>query len=115
MSFETKQHVLKRAVLQCPSMLIEILGLKVPSLLDSGSMVTLVQEGYFKKNILPLLQHLASNLIEAHSLYQLSAVNNQVMPVSRYFEADITLLGFTIQHIGFLAVKDPNTLLNYQV
>ena len=29
MSFETKQHVMKRAVLQCPSFPIEVLGQKV--------------------------------------------------------------------------------------
>ena len=65
-SFKTKQHVLKRAASQCPSVSIEFLGLQVPSLLDLGSMVTLVCEGYFTKNILPLLQSLASNLTEAH-------------------------------------------------
>ena len=95
-------------------MSIEILGLKVPSLLDSGSMVMLVHEGYFTKNILPLLQSSASDLTEGHSLFWLSAANNQVMLVSKYFEADITLLGFTIPHIGFLVVKDPNTLLEPQ-
>ena len=36
------------------------------------------------------------------------------MPVSKYFEADVTLLGFTIPHVGFLMVKDPNTLLEPQ-
>ena len=36
------------------------------------------------------------------------------MPVSRYFEANVTLLGFTILHVGFLVVKDPNTLLKPQ-
>ena len=51
-SFETKQCILKRAVSQCPSVLIEFLGLKVPSLLDSGSMVMLVCKGYFTKYIL---------------------------------------------------------------
>ena len=52
---ETKQHILKRAVSQCPSITMEFLGLKVPSLLDSGSMVMLIREAYFNKNILPLL------------------------------------------------------------
>ena len=36
------------------------------------------------------------------------------MPVSKYFEADVTLLGFMILHVGFLVVKDPNTLLEPQ-
>ena len=113
-SFKTKQRVLNRAVSQCPSITIDILGQKKPYLLDSGSMVMLIHEGYFIKNILPLLKRSAGNLTEAHSLFQLSAANNEVMPVSRYFEADVTLLGFTIPHVGFLVVKDPNSLLKPQ-
>ena len=77
-------------------------------------MVTLICEKYFKKNILPLFKKSAGDLTEAHSLFQLSAANNEVMPVSKYFEADITLLGFIIPHVGFLVVKDPNTLLEPQ-
>ena len=114
MSIETKQRVLNRAVSQCPSITIDILGQKIPFLLDSGSMVMLICEGYFIKNILPLLKKSAGDLTEAHSLFWLSAANNEVMPVSKYFEADVTLLGFTIPHVGFLVVKDPNTLLEPQ-
>ena len=41
-SFETKQCIMQRAVSQCPAVPIDLLGQKVPSLLDSGSMVTLI-------------------------------------------------------------------------
>ena len=88
---------------------MEFLGLKVPSLLDSGSMVTLIRE-----NILPLLSGSAEELAEAHSLFCLSATNNQDMPVSRYFEADVSILGFRIPSVGFLVVKDPSTVLESQ-
>ena len=91
-----------------------ILGQRIPSLLDSGSMVTLVCETYFKKNILPLLKRLTGDLTKAHSLFWLSAANNQVMPVSKYFEADVTLMGFRIPQVGFLVLKDPNALLESQ-
>ena len=50
-------------------------------------------------------------LAEAHSLFRLSATNNQDMPVSKYFEADVSILGFRIPSVGFLVVKDPNTVL----
>ena len=113
-SFETKQHVLNRAVSQCLSISIEILGQQIPSLLDSGSMVMLIHKGYFIKNILPLLKKSAGDLTEAHLLFQLLAANNGLMPVSRYFEANVTLLSFTILHVGFLMVKDLNTLLEPQ-
>ena len=74
----------------------------------------LICEGYFKKNTLPLLNKSTGNLTEAHSLFWLSTTNKEVMSVSKYFEADVTLLGFTVLHVGFLVVKDPNTLLEPQ-
>ena len=96
---------------QCPSIPID---LPIPSLFDSGSMVILICEGYFLKNILPLFQDSAGELTEAHSLFWLSATNNEVMLVSRYFEADVIMLGFKIPWLGFLVVKDPNTILEPQ-
>ena len=36
------------------------------------------------------------------------------MPVSKYFVADISILGFSIPSVGFLVVKDPNTVLEPQ-
>ena len=113
-SSETKQHVLNRVVSECPSISMEILGQKIPSLLDSGSMVMLIHEGHFKKHVLPLLNKTNGDLTEAHSLFWLSAANNEVMPVSKYFEADVMLLGFKVPNVGFLVVKDPNTLLEPQ-
>ena len=77
-------------------------------------MVTLICKGYFIKNILPLLKRSVGDLTEANLLFWLLAANNEVMPVSRYFEADVTLHGFTILHVGFLVIKDPNTLLEPQ-
>ena len=113
-SSETKQKVMQRAVSQCPAIPMDLLGQKVPSLLNSGSMVTLIHEGYFIKNILPWLSKSSSELTKAHYLFWSSAMNNEVMPVSKYFEADVTLLGFRIPWVGFLVVKDPNVLLEPQ-
>ena len=76
--------------------------------------MTLIREGYFTKNIQPLLNKSSGKLAEAHSMFQLSAANNEVMPVLKYFEADVTLLGFRIPRVGFLVVKDPNVLLEPQ-
>ena len=56
--------------------------------------MTLIQEGYFVKHIQPLLNKSSSKMAEAHSLFWLSAANNEIMPVSKYFKADVTLLGF---------------------
>ena len=48
-SMETKQRVIKRAVSTCPTVNLNVQGKEVPSLMDLGSMVTIVQEGYFEK------------------------------------------------------------------
>ena len=56
---------------------MEFFGLKVPSLLDLGFMVMLIHETYFNKYISPLFHGLVEELTEAHSLFQLSATNNQ--------------------------------------
>ena len=109
-----KQKLIKRAVSQCPAIPMDLLGREVPSLLDSGSMVTLIREGYFVKHIQPLLKKSSSKMAEAHSLFWLSAANNEIMPVSKYFEADVSVLGFRIPWVGFLVVKDPNVLLKPQ-
>ena len=113
-SSETKQHVLNKVVSKCPSISMEILGQKIPSLLDSGSMVMLIHEGHFKKHVLSLLNKTKGDLTKAHSLFWLSAANKEVMPVSKYFEANVTLLGFKVPNVGFLVVRDPNTLLEPQ-
>ena len=76
-----KQKLIKRAVSQCPAIPMDLLGQEVPSLLDSGSMVTLIREGYFVKHIQPLLKKSSSMMAEAHSLFRLSAANNKIMPV----------------------------------
>ena len=105
---------MQRAVSGCPKVTLEVLGKGVPSPLDSGSMVTLIWEGYFEKNILPLLKTSSGELSEAHSLLKLSAADNSEMLMSRYFEANIKILGFSIPRIGFLVVRDPNKLLELQ-
>ena len=73
MSLETKQKVMQRAISNCPLVTLDVQGKGVPSLLDSGSMVTLIWEGYFEKNILPLLKTSPGELTEAHSLFRLYA------------------------------------------
>ena len=100
-----KYKVMQRAVLQCLAIPMDLLGQRVPSLLDSGSMVMLTHEGYFTKNIQPLLGKSSGKMAEAHSMFWLSAANNEVMPVSNILR---------IPQVGFLVVKDPNVLLEPQ-
>ena len=63
---------------------------------------------------MPILKASLGELSKAHSFFKLLAANNGAMPISRYLEADINLLGFRVPKVGFLVVKDPNTLLEPQ-
>ena len=74
----------------------------------------LICEVYFNKHSLPLLHGSVEELAEAHLLFCLSVTNNQDMPVSKYFKADVTILGFCVPSVGFLVVKDPNIVLKPQ-
>ena len=110
-SLEMKQQIMQKAVSSFPKVTLNVQGKGVPSLLDSGSMVTLIWEGYFE-NILPLLKSSSGELSESH-LFKLSTANSAML-VSKYFEADIEILGFPVLQVSFLMVKDPNTLLEPQ-
>ena len=79
-SVELKQQIMQRAVSNCPTVNLQLLGIELPSLLDSGSMVTLIRECFFMKYILPKLQN-SQELSQAYSLFRLSAANNGIMPV----------------------------------
>ena len=71
-SAESKHQIIQRAVSNCPSVNLQLLGVELPSFLDSGSMVTLIREGFFTKYILPELQE-SQELSQAHSLFRLLA------------------------------------------
>ena len=61
----------------------------------------LIHEAYFNKHILPLLHGSVEELAEAHSLFHLSAANNQDMPVSKYFKLMSQFLVSMFHQLGF--------------
>ena len=84
----------------------------LPALLDSGSEVTLVRESFFHKYIEPIVASPSGDKANAHNLFKLSGMEQGQLPVSRYFELDVELLGFKVPKVGFLVIKDPNTVLS---
>ena len=115
MSTETKQRILKRAVSQCLSITMEFLGLKVPSLLDSGSMVMLIHEAYFNKHILPLLHAVQwKNWLKHTRCFTSQPLIIKICQSRGISRLMFLYLGFEFQPVGFLVVKDPNTVLESQ-
>ena len=67
---------MQRAVATCLKVNMECGGKRIPSLLDSGSWVTLIHKSYFEWEILPHIRQSDGEKAEAHQLFQLTAANN---------------------------------------
>ena len=101
-----KRGILQRAISSCPKVDLEFPGnKKLDSLLDGGSMVTLVTDSYYNKylkNDVQIKEH-----VSAHNLFQLSTASSSSMKCLKYFECDITFLGINVPQVGILVTKDP--------
>ena len=83
----------------------------IPSLLDSGSQVTLICQSFFEQVILPHIKPADGEKEKAHQLFQLTAVNNGKLPISMYVELDLDFLGIVVPKVGVLITQEPNELL----
>ena len=75
---------------------------RVPSLLDSGSQVTLIHLSYFEREILPHIVLSSEENAEAHQLFQLTVASNGRPPMSMYVNLDFDSLGIMISKVGLL-------------
>ena len=87
-------------------------GIQIPSLLDSGSDVTLLRQAYFEKHLLPQIQEATGEKAEAHQLFHLTVANNGQLPVKMYTELDINFLGLKVPNVGVLIVEDLTQVLD---
>ena len=69
------------------------MGESVPSLLDSGSMVSLMQENHFNQYFRSQLGPAEGSVADAHHLFNLTSVSSGAIPLSRYVELDVEFLG----------------------
>lgn len=80
----------------CPSVMVLMVGVRVPCLLDTGSMVSTVAESFFN-------QHFSEKLHSCNWL-QLKAANGLDTPYFGYAEVNVEVLGKVIPNKG--VVKD---------
>ena len=85
-SAEVKFEVMQRVVATCPKINMGCRRKRIPSLLDSGSQVTLIHQNYFEWEILPHIRPSGGEKAEAHQLFQLTAANHGKLPMSMYVE-----------------------------
>ena len=80
-SAQIKIEVMQRAVATCPKMIMGCGRKRIPSVLDSGSQVTLICQSFFEQEILPHIRLSDREKAEAHQLFQLTAANNGKLPI----------------------------------
>ena len=102
---------MRQAVASSPKVNLECMGKRLASLLDSGRMVSLVQQSYCDQNIKPKLGPARGPEANLHYLFDLKGANGGNIPITKYFEMDVAFLGLRVSKTGFLVVKDPSDLL----
>ena len=105
-SDDSKLSILHQAVAPCPEININIKGKITTSLLDSGSIVTLMNESYFKEHIEHRLLPSSGMYNNSHNLFNLKGVEEGHVPLTRHFECDIEVGGQTVHRVGILVKKD---------
>ena len=105
-SEEEKINILEQAVALCPETKIAIKEKNPNSLLDSGSMVTLMTQSYFKEHLRNSISDTTPGPVEAHQLFNLKGAGENQIPLSKYFSCDITIRGMTIPEVGILVKTD---------
>ena len=109
---ETKMEIMQCAVAKCPKVCISTHGIQIPSLLDSGSEVTLLWQSYFDQHILPKIKLPTGEKADAHCLVKLTVANDGQMPIKMYTKLDLTFLGLKVLKVGVLIAEEPNQVLD---
>ena len=105
-SDEDKINILEQAVAPCPETKIPIKDKNPNSLLDSGSMVTLMTQSYFEEHLRNSISDNTPGSAEAHQLFNLKGAGENQIPLTKYFSCDISIRGMTIPEVGILVKTD---------
>ena len=111
-SAETKIKIMQHAVAKCPKVCINAHGIQIPSLLDSGSEVTLLWQLYFNQHIWPKIKPAMDEKADTHDLSKLTVASDRQMPIKMYTELDLTFLGLKVLNVGILIAEEPNQVLD---
>ena len=68
-SSQVKIEIMQRAMATCPKINMGCGRKKIPSLLDSGSQVTLIHQSFFEQEILPHIEPSDGEKAKAHQLF----------------------------------------------
>ena len=110
-SAQDKIEIMQQAVAKSPKISISSMGVQIPSLLDSGSKVSLICYSHFKEH-LPKTEAPTGEKSDAHILFNLTVANDGQLPMKKYVEIDVNFLGLKVMNEGFLIIDEPNRVLD---
>ena len=82
---EDRLHIMEQAVVPCPEIFMNVKGKQVRSLLDSGSVCTLMNESLFKEHIEHLLKQPSGAFVNSHNLFYLKGVRRGTHTTGKTF------------------------------
>lgn len=88
---------------ECPVADIQMGGVTVTCLIDTGSMVSTITESFFNDHF----RVLGCDQLRSCGWLQLKAANGLDIPYRGYLELDVEVLGKVLPSIGVLVVQDP--------
>lgn len=91
-----------KLISSCPHISVNLGGVPVMCLVDTGSMVSTVTESFFLKHLAPL----GEEQLKACHWLKLKAANGLSIPYVGYLELDIVLCGKSMPRCGVLVVQD---------
>ena len=93
---------IKWVVAKFPSFILTVMNEIILSLLNYSSMVDLMQLDYFNHYFRPFRSRPAQGTeAEAYDMFDLKSVSSRAIPLSRYIELDVDVLGLTISRVEF--------------
>lgn len=88
---------------ECPVADVQMGGVTVTCLIDTGSMVSTITESFFNDHF----RVLGCDQLRSCGWLQLKAANGLDIPYRGYLELDVEVLGKVLPSIGVLVVQDP--------
>ena len=92
-SGKDKMEIMQQAVPRCIKISVASMGVQIPSLLDSGSKVSLIRHSYFEEHLLPKIEMPMGEKSEAHNLFNLTAANDGQLPIRKCIKLNIYFMG----------------------
>ena len=109
---QVKVEIMQQAVAKCPKITISSIAVQIPSVLDSGSEVSLICYSHSKEHLLPKIETPVGEKLGTHILFNLTAANDGQLPMEKYIELDINFMRLRVLKVGFLIINEPNRILD---